>query len=49
MNFAASQIMEKTWEHGDCDRLFLLFVDLKKAYDSVPKAALWAPKDFGYN
>ena len=30
MIFAARQLMEKTWEHGD--RLFLLFVDLKKKH-----------------
>jgi len=39
MIFAARQLIEKTQEHGDS--LFLLFVDLKKAYDSVPRAALW--------
>jgi len=39
MIFAARQLMEKTWEHGD--QLFLLFVELKKVYDSVPRNALW--------
>jgi len=39
MIFVARQLMEKTWEHGDS--LFLLFVDLKKAYDLVPRDALW--------
>jgi len=39
MIFAARQLIEKTREHGDC--LFLLFVDLNKAYDFVPRTALW--------
>ena len=39
MIFAARQLIEKTREHDDV--LFMLFVDLKKAYDSVPRRALW--------
>lgn len=27
------------WEHKE--KLFITFVDLKKAYDSVPKEAMW--------
>lgn len=40
MIFAARQLIEKVREHDDS--LFVLFVDLKKAYDSVPRQALWA-------
>ena len=39
MIFVARQLMEKTREHSDS--LFLLFVNLKKAYGSVPRDALW--------
>ena len=40
MIFAARQLVEKTREHDDS--LYMLFVDLKKAYDSVPRQALWS-------
>ena len=39
MIFAARQLVEKCREHDDA--LFVLFVDLRKAYDSVPRSALW--------
>ena len=39
MIFAARQLLEKCREHDDA--LFVLFIDLKKAYDSVPRDALW--------
>ena len=39
MIFVARQLIEKTREHEDS--LFVMFVDLKKAYDSVPRNALW--------
>ena len=39
MIFTSRQLVEKTLEHDDS--LFVLFVDLKKAYDSVPRNALW--------
>ena len=39
MIFVARQLVEKTREHNSL--LFVLFVDLKKAYDSVPHDALW--------
>ena len=35
----ARQLVEKCREHDES--LFVLFVDLKKAYDPVPKSALW--------
>ncbi len=39
MIFVARQLVEKCREHDDT--LFVLFVDLRKAYDSVPRSALW--------
>ena len=39
MIFEARQLMEKTREHEDS--LFMMFVDLKEAYDSVLRNALW--------
>ena len=39
MIFVARQLVEKTREHDSL--LFVLFVDLKKAFDSVPREALW--------
>ena len=39
MIFVARQLVEKAREHNCL--LFTLFIDLKKAYDSVPRAALW--------
>ena len=39
MIFTVRQILEKSHEHRA--KFFLLFVDLKKACDSVPRAALW--------
>ena len=45
-DFVARQLVEKAREH-DC-LLSILFIDLKKAYDSVPRAALWQVlKKFG--
>ena len=38
-DFAARKIVAKSREHSDS--LIVLFVDLKKAYNSVPKKALW--------
>ena len=39
MIFTVRQLVEKAIEHRA--KKFLLFVDLKKAYDSVPRTALW--------
>ena len=37
--FVAREMIEKAEEHNDA--LFILFVDLQKAYNSVPRQALW--------
>ena len=39
MIFIVCQLVEKSWEHRA--KSFLVFIDLKKAYDSVPRKALW--------
>ena len=39
MTFVVRQLAEKAIEHRA--KQFLIFVDLKKAYDSVPSEALW--------
>ena len=39
MMFTVCQLVEKAFEHQT--KQFLTFVDLKKAYDSVPRTALW--------
>ena len=36
--FCASKLVEKAIEHHT--RIYLLFIDLRKAYDSVPREAL---------
>ena len=40
MIFVTRQLVEKAQEHNNT--LYMLFVDLKKAYDSVPREALWS-------
>ena len=39
MVFMVRQLVEKAYEHKS--KVFLTFVDLKKAYDSVPRKGLW--------
>eukprot|EP00117_Sycon_ciliatum_P038167 scpid28799/ scgid28415/ Transposon TX1 uncharacterized 149 kDa protein; ORF 2 len=39
MVFVAQQLVEKAIEHQL--NLYVLFVDLRKAYDSIPRAGLW--------
>ena len=39
MIFVIRQLVEKSWEHKS--KSFFTFVDLKKAYDSVPRKGMW--------
>ena len=39
MVFTVRQLTEKVFEHHT--KQYIIFVDLKKAYDSVPREALW--------
>ncbi len=39
MIFTVRQLVEKSWENTA--KTFLTFIDLRKAYDSVPREALW--------
>ena len=39
MVFSVRQLVEKSWE--DKEKLFITFVDLKKAYNSVLREAMW--------
>ena len=39
MIFTVRQLVEKSWEHTA--KSFFTFIDLKKAYDSVPREAMW--------
>ena len=46
MIFVVWQLVEKSWEHQA--KVFFIFIDLRKAYNSVPQAALWqAPGKLG--
>ncbi len=40
MIFCARKLIEKALEHNT--KMFVLIVDLKKAYDSVPRKSLWS-------
>ena len=39
MIFTIRQLVEKSWEHKA--KSFITFIDLKKAYDSVPRSVMW--------
>jgi hypothetical protein len=43
MIFVARQLVEKAVEHNQS--LYSLFIDLRKAYDSIPRQALWTVLD----
>ena len=43
MIYTVRQFVEKSWEHQS--KAFLTFIDLKKAYDSVPSHAMWLVPD----
>ena len=46
MIYCARQLVEKAIEHNT--KIFMLFIDLRKAYDSIPHQALWcALKKYG--
>ena len=40
MIFRVRQLVEKSWEHRA--KMFFLFIDHRKAYDAVPRAAMWS-------
>ena len=40
MIFTVRQLVEKSWEHKS--KALFTFIDLKKAYDSVPREGMWA-------
>ena len=40
MVFTVRQVVEKLYEHQQ--KAFLVFIDLKKAYDSVNRDCIWA-------
>jgi hypothetical protein len=45
--FCIRQILEKEWEYNEI--VHLLFIDLKKAYDSLSREVLYSiPVDFGH-
>ena len=47
MIFCARQLIEKTLEHEET--VYIVFVDLRKAYDSVPREAMWkALEKYGF-
>ena len=39
MVFSIRQLMEKAWEYNI--KLYIIFIDLQKAFDSVPRKKLW--------
>ena len=41
--FTVHQLVEKSWEHQS--KAFLTFSDLKKAYNSIPRHAMWLTEE----